>query len=146
MIVFQTQQQRDNTLDALNVMWPSIPPEEVSPGLESWYLASEVEDGCGSLACFGGWCALWPNFQKQGVVAGLGGRPTSNRTNHFFMSVPYMLFGNHGLFISRGGFISDGGFVGTDHELITNRLTWLLENSTVNQQGVVVCQRLRGEG
>ena len=53
-----TQLQRDNALDALNNMWPSVPPENVVDRLCTWRLDEfGTQPDCGTAACFGGWCA-----------------------------------------------------------------------------------------
>lgn len=123
-----TQQQRDNAVEALTVMWPSVPPENVSPRLEMYRDSLKMD--CGSHACFGGWCAVYPTFVGQGLHFGryglpaigdeLGGEPCADA-----------LFGDDLLFFERGVYPSDWGFRGSDHALVTHRLNWLIENSEV---------------
>lgn len=126
-----TQQQRDNALDALHNMWPSVPPENVFPDLGDWRDAeSDAKPSCKTVACFGGWCAWWPAFRRQGVRTFASGAPRPIGGG-FSSDVALRLFGSAGLFTRRGMFNADRGFRGTDHELVTNRLHWLIENSTV---------------
>ena len=67
--------QRANALEALNVMWPSVPVKNVAPSLYFWRDGRTNEVDCGTVACFGGWCALYPKFREQGVAALLYGTP-----------------------------------------------------------------------
>lgn len=128
--IIQTPQQRANTLEAINVMWPSVPPENVARRLGGWKVGSNGEPpSCGTIACFGGWCAWWPPFVDQGVSADSWGRPRFGETVEY--PVARVLFGAQFLFRWRGGCVIDEGFTGTDHELVTHRLQWLLDNSEV---------------
>lgn len=131
--IIQTKQQRENTLDALNVMWPSVPPKNVFPELGGWRMNSGKETiDCGTIACFGGWCACWPNFKRQNVKANPVGAPWM--PNCFCPDdVSERIFGLDLLFAPRATIHLDKGFTGTDHELVTHRLQWLLENSEVGQ-------------
>lgn len=126
-----TQQQRDNLLEALNVMWPSVPPENVPAGLSVFRQDFDYgAPNCGTVACFGGWCAWWPSFRAQGVWAGDVGRPEMEAG--FPGDVSELLFGHAMMFKARGhAGMMDVGFRGTDHELVIHRLNWLLENSEV---------------
>jgi hypothetical protein len=140
----QTQQQRANTLDALNNMWPSVPYENVAEKLMYWRTWKEFGNvpDCGSVACFGGWCAWWPAFRAQGVIMGAYGSPRLKNeqdynnyddydheidTRHICMK----LFGVMALFNARDYFIADRNFKGTDHELVLHRLQWVLDNTQV---------------
>ncbi|VTU32093.1 hypothetical protein H4CHR_02941 [Variovorax sp. PBS-H4] len=124
-----TAQQRANALEALNVMWPSVPPENVVHDLYTW---RQGEGGysdaptCGTLACFGGWAEWWPAFRAQ-LPDGVFG--SWNRLAELFG--PRENDHVDDLFNSREGHVADDGFTGTDHELVTNRLRWLIENSEV---------------
>jgi len=128
-----TQQQRDNALEALHVMWPSVPPENVFPDLADW------RDGgltlkaphCGTAACFGGWCAWWPSFRAQGVHPTYYGAPDMNESGMLCSEVSQALFGHVGMFAGRGGFPGEWQTKWTDHEIVTRRLQWLIENSEV---------------
>lgn len=130
-MIYVTQQQRDNAIEARDVMWPSVPPENVSPNLDCY---RDDDNGtppvCNTLACFGGWCAWWPSYQEQSVAAGKYGQPTMAGIAPPDAACK-CLFGIHGLFDRRGYVGSDRGFLGTDHELVTHRLNWLIENSEV---------------
>ena len=128
-----TAQQRANALDARDNMWPSVPEANVMPELASWRRGSDrgVKPNCGTVACFGGWCAWWPAFRAQGVqVDSCTGQPYAigGPTG----SVSLDLFGHYGMFyVSGANADTDYGFQGTDHELVTHRLNWLIENSEV---------------
>lgn len=119
-----TQQQRDNALYARDVMWPAIKPEQVIDELGRWR--------CGSQACFGGHYAANPHFMEQGVSPSpMGGAPRlSNGVNSYFEATD-KTFGCVELVEPRGDMRCDCSFEGTDHELVTHRLNWLIENSEV---------------
>ncbi len=124
-----TRQQRDNALDALNNMWPSVPPENVAIQLRKWREDDTATmPDCGTVACFGGWCAWWPAFRAQGVVAVGPGAPSHFPSGD---SVAHVLFGDYRIFYRRYHHESDSMFKGTDHELVTRRLKWLIKNSEV---------------
>jgi len=130
-----TQQQRDNLLDALNVMWPSVPPDNVAPNLYTFIEGGYEKDiDCGTVACFGGWCSVWPNYKKQGAFLSTGGIPRYQGAagRDFGTGVARLLFGDM-VFNIRGDHCVDIGFKGTDHDLITKRLQWLLDNSVVRK-------------
>jgi hypothetical protein len=128
-----TAQQRANALEALNVMWPSIKPEKVVSDLQMW---TAVPEDCNSPACFGGWVARWPEFQKQGVHAGLlNGEPilrVRGRTM-YANEVAGVLFGERSLFDVRRGFpyLIEADRRVSSHQIVTRRLQWLIENSEV---------------
>ena len=129
--IVQTKQQRKNTLEALNVMWPSVPPENVIKSLQAWRgdLTSPIMD-CGSVGCFGGWCSVYPPFAQQGIEIDVFGIPKIGDLSGCYSA--QALFGHDGMFQIRGYFPEvDYEFKGTDHELVTHRLQWLLENSEV---------------
>lgn len=131
-----TSQQRANAIEARDVMWPSVPPENVPRFLEIWrvgYPSAAVD--CGTIACFGGWSELWPSFREQ-----LGLTPSDQELSS--MEKLVSLYGPPGferddcgdtedLFSRWGGHCADWTFKGTDHQLVTNRLNWLIENSEV---------------
>ena len=119
--IIQTPQQRANTLEALNVMWPGVDPAEVAPDLGRWR--------CGTTACFGGWCAVWPAFKDQGMSAGVDGTPMLN--GEYDICADGVLFGDASIWCSRGQHDADINFEHTDHEAVTHRLQWLLDNSEV---------------
>jgi hypothetical protein len=126
-----TQQQRINLLEALNVMWPSVPQENVSYNLAAWRKDKgdhagtartlKIPPTCGTVACFGGWCAWWPAFREQGVSADSDGVPNVSSEE---------LFGAPDLFTPHGNHPADIGFDGSDHELVSNRLRYVLRHCT----------------
>lgn len=126
-----TQQQRDNQLEARDVMWPSVPEANVDKGLSSWgYFSRQGPPTCGTIACFGGWVEAWPPFREQ---LGLDYRSTPgwSRLRSLFSSGE----GKHddAIFNSRRGHPADDGFEGTDHALVTNRLNWIIDNTVVER-------------
>jgi hypothetical protein len=131
-MIFQTEQQRKNTLEALNVMWPSVPPENVYPALGDWREGNSKKrrPNCRTIACFGGWCAWWPHFKSQGIGPDEDGAPKT-RAGGSEMEASQLLFGWEHAFRWSGGAEPDRNFRGTDHELVTHRLKWLLANSKV---------------
>lgn len=153
-MIYVTKQQRANLLQARDVMWPSVPPKNVYPSLRFWRKENDKdtpcqsEPTCGTVACFGGWCAFWPEFQKQGIEPNEVGAPTIT-IGGMFKSPSTALFGVSGLFTVRGHFYSNDGApvdgliisafkelngrVPTDHELVTQRLNWVLRNTRVQE-------------
>lgn len=125
-----TAQQRANAIEARDVMWPSVPSKNVATWLASWRKDSTHEvPTCGTVACFGGWCAWWPSFQAQGVTATPTGAPQLRDKQG--AAVGKTLFGTEDMFLIRGDHTADIGFTGTDHILVTTRLNWLIKNSVV---------------
>ena len=146
-MIEQTPRQRANTLEALNVMWPSVPPENVAERL-AFYRDRQAlgrrdsPPDCGTVACFGGWCAWWPTFRAQGVFAGDTGSPQTKqsiRTDRGAFVVSEFLFGYSEMFTAAGFHPADPkrNWKGvmprgvSDHEIVTRRLKWVLENSRV---------------
>lgn len=131
-----TPQQRANALEALKVMWPSVPDENVYRELAWWRAgASHGAPDCGTVACFGGWCAWWPAFQAQGIVAHASGAPSTPSGSGTFGTSQF-LFGQEDMFAPRDGHPADktaGGdqYKGSDHALVLRRLRWLIRNSKV---------------
>jgi hypothetical protein len=130
-MIYVTQQQRDNALEALNVMWPSVPPRSVDLGKwrdEDSPRLRNKPPTCGSIACFGGWCAWWPSFRAQGVRTSSYGAPKMKGSPEWSGAddASSFLFGDRFLFTARRG-----GEDGTDHEIVTNRLKKLIANSKV---------------
>jgi hypothetical protein len=127
-----TAQQRANAVEALEVMWPSVPPENVIRHLNHWREdAKGTPPTCGTVACFGGWCAWWPSFMNQGVKAASGGAPISPSQAAGQRHAEQFLFGDPEMFDPRGCHPADQRFKGSDHDLVTNRLKWLIESSEV---------------
>ena len=124
-----TAQQRANALEARDVMWPSVPPENVDPKLHTWRCQgkSHTPPDCGTVACFGGWAEWWPEFRLRAGISPSRGDMGWGQVSELFG--PYDEARN--LLDERGGHPADWGFDGTDHELVTNRLNWLIANSEV---------------
>lgn len=57
----------------LYTMIREIPPNRFARGLA--YFSNAGPTGCGSAYCIGGWVAVEPYFQKQGIVADDRGAP-----------------------------------------------------------------------
>jgi hypothetical protein len=129
-----TKQQRANAIEARDVMWPSVPPENVMPDLGAWRAikCGRGRPTCGAVACFGGWCAWWPGFRAQGVQADGKGMPTLPGMS-WASNVSKELFGHSEMFMARGSATIDrhAPYELTDHELVTHRLNWLIANSKV---------------
>jgi hypothetical protein len=120
-------------------MWPAIRPDQGVERLYDWRLQPDSDGdlvrfgvnldtppNCGTVARFGGWCEWYAPFRAQ---AGL----ESNK-GEFGIGDLHDLFGtqfdatSEELYIFSvryWGFPSDTGFVGTDRELVSNRLRWL---------------------
>lgn len=123
-----TAQQRANALEALNVMWPSVPPKNVSPRLRNFTENENDETNCGTVACFGGWCARWPNFIAQGGAGTSCGYPVLNDGAGYVNAMAIKLFGVSAwpLFDAR-----EGHEDGTDHQIVSKRLRKLIRESVV---------------
>lgn len=114
-----TAQQRANAIEARDVMWPSVPAQNVAKNLADWREPPDMEyeaPDCGSVACFGGWCQHWPSFKKQLPYEGVWPMYGSARE----------LFGYSEMFRARQ--LHEKG---TDHEVVTARINWLIANSEV---------------
>lgn len=114
------KRQLRNTNLALS-LWLLVKPSTVTRDLGSWE--------CGTQACFGGHLKYWPQFRRQGVVAGGAGLSTQ---------VPEMVVGNstlHGASVSAHlfGYPGDqelGSMFsarqdherGSDHRIVVKRL------------------------
>jgi hypothetical protein len=123
-----TKQQVQNIEEAL-VMWKTVPPQNVYPGLDDWRdFSHERHRGkvtCNTIACFGGWCCHWPAFKEQGLKAGIAGRPCVGVLSGFDSAEP--LFGDFDLFLPRGSHPADRNSLWLDdHTLVMNRLVTLL--------------------
>lgn len=135
-----TPQQRANARFARDVMWPSIPPENVAPKLGFWakrlngrrlvpHIAHPVRIAtCGTIACFGGWVAQNPYFQAQGVRPSDDGLPmmTTGTATHYGSGVAFMLFGDAFLF----EYANDPG---PAHQIVTERLDELIKGSVIDR-------------
>ncbi len=123
-----TDQQIKNIEEAI-VMWATIPPHNVYPGLEDWRdMSKEVRADkvtCNTTACFGGWCCHWPTFRGQGLKAERAGRPVLLDLSG--SSVADYLFGDFDLFLPRGEHPADkNSLLVDDHTVVMNRLKTLL--------------------
>lgn len=160
-----TQRQRDNALQALNVMWPSIPARNVIRELASWRSEPSVKDPftvdvstiptCNTIACFGGWCPWWEPFAAQGVIVDPdSGVPdlvqeVKDRIRAHYSPfrhganalVALHLFGFPELFYAQGEFLDCSDIKGYNekncsaHAAVTRRLKWLIKNSQVINNG-----------
>jgi len=120
------QKQRDNALEALNVMWPSVPPRNVSKDLRQYVRGT----GDRMVTSFGGWCGRWPNFRAQGIVLCMG-QPITVKYGSG-ASASMLLFGIGGMFLPRGNLPPDRLLPKcTDHEIVTARLKWLIAHTEV---------------
>ncbi len=131
-----TKKQTKNLKEAL-LMWETVPAGNVTRGLDHWrkepYAQPDLSRAptCNTIACFGGWCAHWPEFQRQGVrPAPVSGAPKIGNLDP--VEVSELLFGHHQLFSARGNSeLDDAGIYSlSDHEVITYRLNRLLKESS----------------
>lgn len=130
-----TQQQIDNIEEAI-VMWKTVPPENVYPGLDDWRdLSKELRADtatCNTVACFGGWCCHWPAFKAQGIKAESDGRP--GLLDLSGSQVAEYLFGDRDLFLPRGVHPTDrNSRLVNDHTVVMNRLKLLLAKAKRNR-------------
>jgi hypothetical protein len=123
-----TKQQVKNIEEAI-VMWATVPPKNVYPGLDDWRDMSQEHNSdkvtCRTIACFGGWCCHWPEFKKQGLKAERDGRPLLNEASG--SKVADQMFGDTDLFLPRGTHPADRhSLLVDDHTVVMNRLKTLL--------------------
>jgi hypothetical protein len=101
-------------------MWATVPVENVQ--LNNWQTTDVVDTpNCGTIACFGGWCALYPAFRAKGVYVGPSmGMPEIDNGTRIIIGtgVAQELFGDYDLFSCARGLDS-----GTDHEIVSRRLS-----------------------
>ena len=125
-----TRKQFDNLHEALR-MWATIPPKNVISDLIYWRESGDDSPPtCDTIACFGGWCAWWPAFRKQGLCADEVGAPcldvgSGNVYGPF--GACEALFGRRDLFNLRLEWEGDG----TDHEIVERRIRRVLDNCEV---------------
>lgn len=137
-----TPLQRANALHALNDFWPTIKPEQVSGRLNYWRTERDCEGEpefvdfdapptCGTVACFGGWVEWHAPFRRQ-----MGLNPDKGEAD---IEALHGLFGTDSdshtlnIFAERNwGFDGDIGFEGSDHELVSHRLRWLIDHSEMS--------------
>lgn len=120
-----TATQYDNLKTALYEMWPSVPEKNVYPGLEFWTSEENRQPDCKTLACFGGWCAVWPTFVNQGVLLAPTGAPLMGYL--WGSDVSKKLFGHTRLFDTMGY-----PETGNPHSVVLKRLQVALENSVID--------------
>ena len=142
-----SQVQRENLLIA-RAMWLKIQKSQVSKDLGTWRsegFGSEVmndeQPSCGTIACFGGWCAWVPEFMAQGVYASDIGSPdhdsmaTFATPNGIANSVSLMLFGNSNMFRMRADTFTSKHEAyddsSSDWQIVMNRIDALLEKTVV---------------
>ena len=136
MPILVTQQQRNNALEALHIMMPSIPEGDVVKNLEHWAYGDLAKGiGCGTLACFGGFCAAYLPFIEQGAYVDSYG-VTRVLDEVSVGKVSDVLFGDRSMFSCRSDSPLDFdnlgvSFKGTDHELICHRLRKLIKTSKI---------------
>lgn len=145
-----TEQQRKNAEFALRKMWPAVPEKNVISRLCTWrgrrkngdpgsftcldQLPPELVDvvDCKTVACFGGWVAVNPYFNEQGVQPDYKGAPIIIADKEYFDTIVdvdlvcSVLFGVPYLFIPR-----KESEKGSDHKVVSNRLRTLIKNSVV---------------
>jgi len=130
-----TPKQIENIREAIK-MWETVPPENVAPGLRFWRHDGALRDShkeapnCGTVACFGGWCAWWPAFLAHGIEAWAGGIPRLGPLTSVATSLE--LFGKADMFNARDFNSMDRGMPAraTDHAIVMNRLKKLLKRAT----------------
>ena len=114
------KQQLENSKIALR-RWMEVPSENVFPELSDWSNEPSVTPHCGTVACFGGWLCVMPEFVAMGVTRDSCGAPTG-LDSAYSSALSSTLFGAPDLFsytqphehLTRQ---SD------DHLVVQNRLT-----------------------
>ena len=112
------QQQLANSKIALK-RWMEVPRKNVSPGLMHWTDNTDKAPDCGTVACFGGWLAVMPEFVAMGVSRTRNGRPDGfGQANPAALSV--LLFGKS--MFSMTSLEEDDEAKGNTHKVVQNRL------------------------
>lgn len=122
MRAMKTEQQMQNLREAL-IWWQTVPEANVSPNLSRYTDGDHNRTDCGTVACFGGWCARWPGLVDQGLRLNAWGCPAGNTPKQ-----AKKLFGDADIWSARWSHRADGFFEGSDHALVTNRIRWALEH------------------
>lgn len=114
------KQQLKNSKIALR-RWMEVPRENVFPKLADWSNEPSVTPHCETVACFGGWLAVMPEFVAMGVKRmahgapwGLGPTGASNLALKLFGNSDMFAPTQHHEHLDRQ---SD------DHTVVQNRLT-----------------------
>ena len=145
-----SKRQRANAIEA-KAMWLTIPEDRVVPGLDKWQRKTYKKDQngikqCKTLACFGGWCAVHPAFEAQGIrlsSSGIGpvyDGPETFKDGIQIFDVDQILFGMEYMFVARG--IHDAEYFAelqdseayearSDWQIVMDRIDWLIENTVV---------------
>ena len=121
-----------NTEIALK-FWNYVPKDKVSGGLNAWLDERKSKKSCGTIACFGGWCPLIPEFAVLGLKHEIGtNAPTLRELGITVPSkVAKYLFGELTMFYTYGACIYDNYIIRNlfpaneppdDHELVHDRL------------------------
>lgn len=118
----KTEQQMKNLREAL-VWWQTVPEANVATNLRSYTEGNHNRTDCGTVACFGGWCARWPGLVAQGLRLDSLGCPAGNAPQQ-----AETLFGDADMWRARSSHRADQHFQGSDHALVTNRIRWALEH------------------
>ena len=119
-------------------MWLAIPADKVSWKLSTWRSEDGCKDsaGCGTTACFGGWCAIHPAFQAQGIYALPFGKPAMIENNAHLSGgeISDKLFGDSALFVARGEHQEDAKAHAkdSDWQIVMNRLNSLIYKRFIN--------------
>ena len=141
-----TPLQRANALEALNNWWPTVNPAKVAERLNFWRAdpnaAGEIgrhdvpdldqPPRCGTVACFGGWLEWHVPFRQQaGLDPDKGEADLEDMFNFFGVTRNTKIFSERRCGCKADVDAAGEPFTGTDHELVSNRLRWLIENSEV---------------
>ena len=132
-----TKRQRKNLIEAKR-MWLTVPEKNVVRGLSLWRSLYDknrhLAPDCKTIACFGGWCAWWPAFRKQGIIASRTGGPVF-AFGKKSKGVSEVLFGGESLFSSRMNHSVDDELTEEDSDwrIVMNRIDWFIENSVVTK-------------
>lgn len=129
----KTKFHLDNSKIALRY-WMTVPPENVMPQLGFWFNHRGNEPvNCGTIACFGGWCSVMPEFVALGVSSDpmYGGAPRIKKGLHKDdLGVSKFMFGCKDMFAPSVEFL-DSFYCEydrtapkecTDHELVQHRI------------------------
>ena len=113
------QQQLENSKIALR-RWMEVPRKNVYPELQGWTNEPQKSPDCGTLACFGGWVAVMPEFVAMGVRRDHAGRPVGLKTTTSD-ELAWLLFGDSNIF-EVTSFTEDRETNYNDHKVVKNRL------------------------
>jgi hypothetical protein len=126
--------------------WRSIPDENIVSNLMNWQefdprLRATQIPTCNTIACFGGWVALMPEFREMGVKVSEGGSPYMRRGGHvvyFDWCVADHLFGDSRLFQPKT--VTEQLLRESDRQVVIHRIKRRIKEIKKELKGESTCR------